>query len=151
MDKIALWSSDLWNFTNTSSAENQKTMFPLRTRRALSPQTLYSDSPLLVLNWTCLNALTPFWLSTDYIVKLCLPLVCNRFSHFCVLFFNIVHHKCNFILLPAEFIPMESIKPELTFYCWTWSNQLYPPILYYGLTWSEKYCVNPLFLLWANS
>ena len=28
---------------------------PLRTRRALSPQTLYSDSPLLVLNGTSLN------------------------------------------------------------------------------------------------
>ena len=39
---------------------------PLRTRRALLPKTLYSDSTLLVLNGTSLNSinLMPYWLST---------------------------------------------------------------------------------------
>ena len=55
-----------------SSAESQKGVnavrrhVPLRTRKALSLSTLYSDSALLVLKGTSLNnALTPFWLSAD--------------------------------------------------------------------------------------
>ena len=38
---------------------------PLRTRRALSPQALYSDSTLLALSGISLNVIMPFWLSTD--------------------------------------------------------------------------------------
>ena len=46
-------------------AEKQKDInavdVPLRTRRALSPHTLYSDCALLVLNGTSLNSdLMPF-------------------------------------------------------------------------------------------
>ena len=37
----------------------------LRTRRALLPLTLYSNSALLVLNITFFSAIEPFWLSTD--------------------------------------------------------------------------------------
>ena len=40
-----------------------------RTRRALSPQTLYSDSTLLVLNGTSFNSTMPFWLLIDDIYK----------------------------------------------------------------------------------
>ena len=49
-----------------SLAENQKGItyiqqpifnnIPLRTRKALSPKTLYSDSALLILNGTLLNS-----------------------------------------------------------------------------------------------
>ena len=38
---------------------------PLRTRRALLPLTLYSNSALLVLMEHFWAAITPFWLSTD--------------------------------------------------------------------------------------
>ena len=51
-------------------------MFPLRTRRALSPKTLYSDSAPLVLNRTSLNCINAL-------------LVLNwRYIHCCLAYFS---------------------------------------------------------------
>ena len=52
------------------SVENQKGVItikgvPLRTKRALLPWTLYSNSTLLVLDGTLWILIAPFWLSTD--------------------------------------------------------------------------------------
>ena len=54
----------------------------LRTRRALLPYTLYSNSPFWFSTEHLWIAITPFWLSTDDIIILCRKVSCLLLSSY---------------------------------------------------------------------